>query len=349
MGITNKITTQEKKDFVKTWALLIKTGNPINETLEILSKQIRSPIFKETLKKAKERTEKGTPIHQVFEENPHFEKAFASFIRAGEESGSLSKTLQHLIDWLERKNNLEKDISSATLYPKIIIIFAFLLGGGLTFFVLPKLTPIFASLGINLPLVSRILLSSSQFIQNNGVVVVIGFLFFILFIYLLSKIKKIRDSFDYFVLKIPVVGELVSLYQLTIISQLISTLFESGLMVTEIIDITIESTSNKAYKDSLEEVKEKIIKGDPFSRALSVYPDLYPSIYISIITTGEETGSFTESFKYLADFFSSAITEKTKKIPVVLEPIILIFIGLFVAFVASAIILPIYQVTQGLY
>lgn len=100
---------------------------------------------------------------------------------------------------------------------------------------------------------------------------------------------------------------------------------------------------------NLEEVKEKIIKGDPFSRALSVYPDLYPSIYISIITTGEETGSFTESFKYLADFFSSAITEKTKKIPVVLEPVILIFIGLFVAFVASAIILPIYKVTEGLY
>lgn len=349
MGITNKITTQEKKDFVKTWALLIKTGNPINETLDILAKQTRSPVFKETLKKAKERTEKGTPIHQVFEESPHFEKAFASFVRAGEESGSLDKTLKHLIDFLERKNTLEKDISSATLYPKIILVFAFLLGGGLTFFVLPRLTPIFASLDIKLPLASRILLYSSQFIQSNGLVVVIGLILFFLFIYFLTKIKKVRDSFDYFILKIPIIGELISLYQLTIISQLISTLFESGLMVTEIIDITIESTSNKAYKDSLTQVKEKIIKGDPFSMALNAYPNLYPSIYISIITTGEETGSFTESFKYLADFFSSTITEKTKKIPVVLEPVILILIGLFVTFIAIAIILPIYQVTQGLY
>jgi len=120
-------------------------------------------------------------------------------------------------------------------------------------------------------------------------------------------------------------------------------------MVTKILDITSESVSNNSYKQSLEHIKKRIIRGDPFSQAMNDFPRLYPDIYIHMLTTGEKTGSFTKSFSYLADFFSSKLTEKTKRLPVIIEPIILIFIGLFVAFIASAIILPIYQVTQGFY
>lgn len=349
MPLFNKVSTQEKRDFVKTLALLIKSGSPINESFEILAKQARSSALKNILKKAQERTEKGTPIYQVFEEDPNFEKAFSSFIRAGEESGTLDKNLKHLAGWLDRKQNLEREMSSATFYPKIILIFSVFLGGGLTFFVLPRLTPIFAALDVELPLPSRMLLYMSNFIQHRGLDLILGIIAFLLIIYLISKIERVREIFDDLILKVPIVGSFVKDYQLAVISQLISTLFGSGLMVTKILDITSESVPNRTFKKSLEHVKRRIVKGDPFSMALNDFPNLYPSVYISIITTGEETGSFVDSFAYLADFFSSVITDKTKKLPVILEPVILILIGLFVAFIASAILLPIYQITQGFY
>ena len=163
----------------------------------------------------------------------------------------------------------------------------------------------------------------------------------------MSRIKAVKIFSDKVILRIPIAGSFVRLYQLTIISQLISVLFNSGLMITKILEIASESASNYSYKRSLEHIKKRIIRGDSFSSAINDFPNLYPDIYANIITTGEATGSFEKSFAYLADFFLSKLTDKTKQLPVILEPVILIIIGVFVAFIASAIILPIYQVTQG--
>ena len=349
MRLFNKISTTQKKDFIEAFSLLIKSGIPINEAFDTLSKQTRVSALKQVFEKAQKRTEKGTPIYQVFEDDPNFEIAFSSFIRAGEESGTLDENLKFLISWLERKENLESEISSATLYPKIILIFALFLGAGLTFFVLPRLTPIFSALDIELPITSKILLYSSNFVQKHGLIMILGIIAFIIFFYFISKIKKVKILFDKIILKVPIAKDFVRLHQLTIISQLISVLFGSGLMITKILDITSESVSNHEYKKSLEYIKKRIIRGDSFSSAINELSHLYPGIYASTLITGEKTGSFTKSFSYLANFFSSKLTAKTKKLPVILEPAILILIGLFVAFIASAIILPIYQVTQGFY
>lgn len=349
MPLFKKISTAEKKDFVRTLNLFLKSGTPINETFRVLAERSRSPVFKAVLEKAKERTEKGTPIYEVFEDNPNFEKVFSSFIKAGEESGTLEKNLQNLGKWLERKEMLETEISAATLYPKIIFIFAILLGGGLTLFVLPRLVPIFIALDVKLPLPSRILLAIATFFQNYWLYFLLGIAIFIALIYFLLKIERVKEKIDDLVLRIPVLGDFVRDYQLTIISQLFYTLLESGLMITKIIDIIAESTTNRMYQKSLLYVKERIIRGDPLSLALNNFPQLYPNLYISMVTTGEESGAFIESFGYLADFFATSITEKTKKLPIILEPAILILIGIFVAFISSAIIMPIYQVTQGFY
>ena len=347
MALFRKISTGQKKEFVKTLSLLIKSGTPINEAFRVLSERTRAPLLKSVLEKAKERTEKGTPIYEVFEDNPHFERVFSSFIRAGEESGTLQTTLKNLAQWLERKQMVETEISSATLYPKIILAFAILIGVGLVYFVLPRLVPIFVALNVELPLPSRILLTVANFIQNYGLYILLGIVGVGVLIYFIKKLEMVAEKLDDLILKVPLLGNFIRDYQLTIISQLFFTLLQSGLMITKIVDIVADSTTNRRYKKSLQYIKSSVIRGDPLSLAISKFPDLYPDIYVSMITTGEETGAFIESFGYLSDFFSSSITEKTKKLPIVLEPMILIFIGLIVAFVASATILPMYEVTKG--
>ncbi len=349
MAIFENISPQEKVDFVKNLSLLVKSGKPINESFDLLSKQARSAAFAKILRKGKEKIERGSPLSEVFAEHKCFGKVFVSFIRAGEESGTLDENLLYLGEWLERDSVLKKEISSATLYPKIIIVFAVVLGGVLSIFVLPQLVPIFTTLDVDLPIMTVLLLNLSELMQNYGTYVMGGFVAFGTFSYFIFQITFMKRLWHTVMLKIPVVGIISKEYQLTIISQLIATLFKSGITINNSLDIIAESVTNMRYREAVERVKERVMKGVGFAEAMNEYPHLFPGVFISVVSTGEQTGSYSSSFGYLAEFFAARVTDRTKRLPVVLEPVLLIVIGVFVAFIASAIIMPIYEVTKGLY
>ncbi len=348
MPVFEKVKIQEKVDLVRNLSLLIKSGSPINESFRLLAKQARNPALKKLLVRAQEKTEQGTPIHQIFEEDSEFDNVFVSFIRAGEESGTLDENLIFLGDWLERQNSLKKEMSSATLYPKIIVVFASILGAGLSIFVLPQLTTVFEGLDVELPLSTVILLWFTDVMENHGLYIIGGLVGAVMFFFFLLKIKAVKRVVDKIMLQLPIFGSLNQEYQLTIVSQLASILFKSGLPVRQTLSIVSESVTNSQYSESLNGITERVEKGTKLSEAVESYPHLYPEIFISVIATGESSGAFGESLTYLATFFGNRVTERTKKLPVVIEPILLIFIGLFVAFIASAIVLPVYQITTGI-
>ena len=349
MPLLESISTQEKVDFIKNLSLLIKSGKPVNESFDLLAKQSRSPALKKVLETAKDKTEKGTQLYKIFEESPHFGKVFVSFIRAGEESGTLDQNLEYLASWLERNNELDKEMKSATLYPKIIVSFALILSGVLSVFVLPQLVPIFGTLDVELPWATRLLLWVSETMQESGIYVIGGILGFIVFVWLLMKLRPIKRLWHGILLKLPVAGSISKEYQLTIIAQLITTLFQSGLTLNDSLDIIANSVTNIKFQEAIEGINKRVAKGTGFAETMEKYPELFPSVFISVVATGEQTGSYGDSFQYLADFFAQRVTERTKKLPTVIEPVLLIAIGFFVAFIAGAIILPIYEVTEGLY
>ncbi len=349
MAIIEAISTQEKVDFVKNLSLLVKSGHPINESFGLLGKQARSSALKKTLINAKEKLENGSPLSQIFADSPYFGKVFVSFIRAGEESGTLEENLLNLAHWLERNNTLKKEMSSATLYPKIIVVFAVVLGGALSVFVLPQLVPIFGTLDVELPLTTRVLLFVSELMQESAGYVFGGILLLAIIVYLLLKLRPIKRMWHSFILKMPVMGAITKDYQLTIITQLITTLFRSGLTINNSLDIIADSVTNIRYQEALDEIKIRVSKGTGFSESMEDFPNLFPAVFISVVATGEQTGSYSDSFDYLSSFFALRVTEKVQKLPTVIEPVLLILIGMFVAFIASAIIMPIYDVTRGLY
>lgn len=348
MNIYERVSTQEKVDFTRNLALLVKSGTTINEAFSLLAKQSRNPALKRVFEKGKNQIEEGTPIYKVFEEEKHFDNVFVSFIRAGEESGTLEESLKFLADWMDKQNTLSKEISAATLYPKIIIVFAILMGGGLSIFILPQLVSVFDGMDIALPLPTRILLAFTEFMENYGLyyvvpgAVALGAGYF--FMWRWERAKRIADVA---LLRIPVIGGLQKDYQLTIISYLASLLFKSGLTVSQTLDIVLASVTNTQYSDSLRDIRDRVKKGTHLSEALNRYPSLYPEIFVSVVYTGESSGSYEDSFDYLSVFFWDRVTNRTKRLPVVLEPTMLIGIGLMVGFIALAIILPVYEVTKA--
>ncbi|MDD4062229.1 MAG: type II secretion system F family protein [Candidatus Pacebacteria bacterium] len=348
MPILNKISTQEKVDFIRNLSLLVKSGAPIDQSFNVLAEQA-GPSMKNLLMDGKKKIEKGTPVSEVFASNSNFDGVFVSFIKAGEESGTLSENLEYLADWLDGSNTLEKELSSATLYPKIIITFAVIMGLILALWVLPSMVQVFQTLDVELPLATVILLSIANAVDAYPLEIVLGVFFLIVFVLILFRIKAFRKIFYIVVLRTPVVGPLLKDYELAVIAQLGAVLLKSGTSIGRVFDILAESTSNYEYKEAIADVSERIQKGTSLVEALRAYPRLFPSIFSSVVAVGEETGSLSNSFGYLARFFTNRVKDKTAKLPTVIEPLLLVTIGLFVAFIAVAIIMPIYEVTKGLY
>jgi type II secretory pathway component PulF len=219
----------------------------------------------------------------------------------------------------------------------------------LAIFILPQLVPVFDTLNVDLPPTTRALLWFSDLMQAHGILLMGSMFGFFIIFYFLLKLRPIKTVWDYILLKIPVAGTISKEYQLTVVSQLITTLFQSGLTINDSLDIIADSVTNITYEKAIREIRARVAKGTSLAEALKKHPNLFPGVFISVVATGEETGSYGSSFQYLSNFFANKVTEKTKRLPTLIEPALLIVIGILVAFLAMAIVLPIYDVTKGLY
>ena len=343
-----KIKDQQKLEFAQDLKLLINTGMPIQEGLATIIEQAKPGIYRDFLLQAKSRIEKGSSLYSVCKESRHFDHVFVNFIKIGEETGNLPQSLNFLFEWLDNSLTLKREISTVTLYPKILIAFAIIVGLGLSIWILPNVVGVVEGLGVEPFITTRILLAVSNFMKDHGIYVALGiFVLFILF-KISSRLPLVKRVIDGLTIRLPVVGSFFRDYQLTIISQVALTLYRSGIPVSQIFRIIAESSPNFYYRESMIKTTESVEKGTSPSKAIAEFPNLYPSTFINIVAVGEKAGSLETSFSYLAKFFQDRLARKTKILPTIIEPIVLLIIGLFIAFVATAVILPIYEVTQGI-
>jgi type IV pilus assembly protein PilC len=344
-----KISQDDQINFAKNLAVLLKGGVTINEAIDSLANQAKRGLMRDILFRFKSRLEKGNSLAaSISEEGDMFSKVFVSLVKAGELSGALADNLDFLASWLERDSRLRRDISGVMLYPKIVLAAVVLLGGGLTAFILPKLVPMFTSLHVELPLVTVILLKISVFNQQYWHLVLVGIFLVWLIIYLIFKIEKMRYRYHKILFHTPYVKDFVVGYQLALFSQLMGTLLKSGISIDEALFTAYLGTSNLYMRSSLKGIIERVNNGVALVSAMKEYPELYPVNSVSVLSVGENSGTLEESFFKISEFWTHEIKEKTKLLPTIIEPVLLILIALSVAFIALSIILPIYKLTGNL-
>jgi len=223
-----------------------------------------------------------------------------------------------------------------------------LLGGGLAIFILPKLVPMFTSLNVELPLITKAVLAISLFIQKYYLVVIVSAFFIWLGTFLLFKIERMKYLYHKTLVFFPYVKEFVVGYQLALFSQLMGTLLKSGIAIDEALGIAYIGTSNLYYKKVLREIIDRVNKGISLVGTMSNYNELYPTNSLSILAVGENSGTLEESFFKISDYWTKEIIDRTKLLPTIIEPVLLVLIALAVGLIAASIIMPIYKLTGNL-
>lgn len=347
--IFSGVSFMDKLLFTKHLSIMMKSGVPITEALLVLKDQPKGKGFKRVVEDILKNVESGKTLHDSMRKHTDvFDELYLNMIKTGEESGALETILFDLSSHLGKQHVLRQKIKNAMMYPTIILTATTALALGIGLFILPKILGFFEDLDVELPLQTRILLATINFLKDYGIIVFPGTLILIIVLYFVLHSKPIIASWDRFFLHLPIIGSFSRNINLSYFCHNLGVMLKNGLPISEGIAISSESLGNKAYGSFLKETEKHILKGKALSEKLLEDQLLFPSIVAKMIEVGEKSGTLEENLVYLGDFFESEADETSKNLSTILEPILLLVIGLAVGFIALSIISPIYQLTGGI-
>ncbi|MDD3646952.1 MAG: type II secretion system F family protein [Candidatus Dojkabacteria bacterium] len=339
----------EKIILAKHLAIALKAGLDIVEALDALAMQTTSKRLRDILGEIRKNVEGGQPLAESFMRYPKdFPSIFVDMIYSGERGGTLPENLEYLSIQLEKDYELKKKIKGALMYPGIIFFATIIVTLSLSIFVLPKITDLYDSFGDELPLVTSIVLGAMRILRNYWYLIIAGLIGVSGLYTILGKIPVARKILDKVKLGLPVFGNLYVVSQISRLSRTLGTLVKSGVPIQAALE-SLESTANNLiYKDLIRKTSGHVGSGETLYSILKEYPKLIPPLASRMISLGEKTGNLESNLLYLGEFYEKELDGVVKNMATILEPILLIFVGLMVGLVAVAIIMPIYSLSGSI-
>lgn len=333
--------------FARTMATMFKSGVAINDALATAADSASSSM-KRVLREVQKSVQAGSTFARALADHPRvFSSLFIKTVEVGETSGTLAENLEYLAGQLQKEKHLVSKIRGALVYPSIVLLSSITLGVFAVFFVLPKITPLFASLKVELPWTTRLLIWISSTVQNYGVWLLIGAGAIIVALAVLTKQAFMKPITHWFFIRIPIVRMIVRGVNVVRISRVLGTILKSGIAIDEALSITSGTVDNYYYRKALEYIHSSVTQGRSLSDTLVVFPHLFNPLLVRMIRAGEESGKLEESLLYVASYYEEEIDAATKSLSTAIEPMLLLTVGLVVAFLALSIITPIFKATSG--
>jgi len=334
----------EKIYFFRNLAMMIDSGVSMVESLEIISDQVKDGKVKKSILKIGEDVRNGKKLSDAMRKFPkYFPQYIIENVNMGDMAGRLNETLNRISADLEKDDELRKKVAGAVAYPLVIVGVMFIVMIALMFFILPGISQLFIDLEAPIPLPTKILLDSADFLRTNPLLVPGVLLGFILLITIGLKFRKTRYILHYIMLKLPVFGELIKDYNLVLFFRSLESLFKSGIPIVATVEIARNTTNNEVYKKALEGVKPALLHGVSFSDTIAPFPKLFSKQTRKIIMVGEKSGKMEESFSRISDYYLRAVDYKTRMLTVLIEPFLMLALGIVVGLLALSIFLPIYN------
>lgn len=344
-----RISLVEKMMFAQHLAVMLKAGLSLNRALQVLAEQTRSPRFKKIILQIEKDVRQGISFSQALAKHPRvFNQLFVSMVKVGEVSGTLENVLRLLAEQMRKDHELIARVRGAMIYPAVILVAMLGIGILMMIMVVPKLTQTFTELEIELPLMTRIVIGLSHFLQHYLIIGLVGLVIFIFCIRFILRIKEIKRIFHTFYLHCPIFGSIIQKVNSARFARTSSSLIKSGVEIVQTLQITANTLGNIHFREALLVSAKQVQKGQPLSQVLLTYSDLYPPMVIQMVKVGEETGTLSHTLSTLADFYEEEVNNITKNLSSIIEPILMIIIGAAVGFFAVSMIQPMYSMMGGL-
>ena len=341
------IKTHQKITFAKNLGLMINAGLPVTRALSVMSRQSKSKPLRKLLTSIEEDISHGQTLSESLGKRPKvFSALFVSMIKAGEESGSVSGSLSIISSQMEKSYLLTKKVRGALIYPAVIVLVMIVLAILLLIFMVPTLTATFEGLGVKLPLATRILIYSSNFLVEHTLAVLIAIVLFLISSTLFLRSRVGRDFTDIISIHIPVIGEMIKEVQVARTVRTLSSLLSAGVQVVVALDVTHEVLQNHLYRGVIQHVRDAIQKGESMSEVFIKYERLYPVFVGEMVAVGEETGKISDMLMNVANYYEEEVDQKTKNLSTIIEPVLMIIIGMGVGTFAIAMLAPTYSLVD---
>lgn len=333
----------------KNLSAMLSAGLSISRSLSVIERQSSNKRLRVVMAGLAESIKKGSSFHQALALYPKvFPELFAAMVKAGEESGSLTESLSTVALQMERSEELISKIKGAMIYPAIVITAVVIVGILMLMFVVPTLTSTFASLGVELPFATRVIVAISNFMAANVTSVFVGFIVLVGGGVFFVRSRRGSSIVLYGALHFPVINEMVRETYTARAARTLSSLLSAGVPVLDALTITKEVVRANVFAKVIEEAVEHVRKGEPLSASFAEHTNLYPILMSDMLAVGEETGKVAEMLKQIAEFYEADVAEKTKDLSTIVEPILMIVIGAAVGVFAVAIISPIYSLSSAI-
>jgi len=339
-----KISQKDVVLFTRQLSTLIASGVNIINALSIISKQSHNKYLKAILDDVIRRIKDGKSLSESLAAFPYlFSNLYSSMILTGETSGNLSGTLKRLTDFLEKEEEFKNSLRASLVYPLFIFVVGTLTMFVLLVFVIPRLVIMFEDMGQILPLPTRILISISDSLRNYWWVILIIVFSFIFFLRRIYRSPQGKILWDRLKLKLVILGPVILKTEISRLARTLSLLLSSGMPIMPSLEISLSIVENEILKTEVQKFKQKINEGSSLSSAFGD-SRLFPEFVTSIISIGEESGSLEKSLLNIAEDNEKEVDRTLKTLTRMLEPIIILVMGLIVGFIVLSMLLPIFQI-----
>lgn len=344
-----RLSAKNQALYARRLSILLRSGIPIVESFDLLKKQCSKNERKIFDLIILDISNGETLSNSMSKQKGIFNDTTINLVKVGEITGNLDENLQYLSNEIEKNINLKTKIIGALLYPAVVIIGALGMTGFLTLYLFPKLTPVFKSLHVKLPLSTRILIFVSESLTRYWPIFLVTTILALMLLIVFRKKPRLRTYSEILIFKIPVVGNMLQHYHLSNICRTLGILLKGSLRIIEAIEITVETTGSLMYKNEFKRLIVTTKNGSTISDQFNKNVSLFPPVLVGMITVGEKTGTLPDSLVFLSKMYEQELDETTKKLTSLMEPAIMISLGVIVGFVAISIITPIYEVTQNIH
>ena len=342
-----KLPLEQLLIFNQQFVTLTRAGLPILKGLDLLVGNIKNRRLRTHLQSVHAKVKTGMPLSEAFQSEGVFPPIYTTSIMAGEKSGSLPEVIERYVAYQKVALGARKKILVSLIYPAVLVFLVFVLILFLVTYVVPEFASLYESMDAQLPYMTQLLVAFGVTANENLWLIALAVLGIGSSLAWWFRSDRIRDSLDGFKLKVPVFGQIWIKYQVSQLCRLLGTLLQGGIPLLQALETTGSSLGSRLLRESIAQSREMVREGQPLSRGLAA-AGIFPSLAVEMVNVGESTGSLPAMLHSVAEFFDDDVNTMMSAALSLIEPAIMIFMGIFVAFVLISLYLPIFTLAETL-